>query len=110
MATLPGKWRKMNSKNTPATVISELLSATTPTAYGARGYYSQPTLTPQQYLYFTEPDTQRILDNLDGLRDLVFPPSLHVEDDAQLRLEYRAGCRGTGLQRPQVLPQRIQQR
>lgn len=87
MATLPGKWRKMNSKNTPATVISELLSATTPTAYGARGYYSQPTLTPQQYLYFTEPDTQRILDNLDGLRDLVFPPSLHVEDDAQLRLD-----------------------
>ncbi|HCN46979.1 MAG TPA: hypothetical protein DIT18_16095 [Pseudomonas sp.] len=77
----------MTSKNTPATVISELLSATAPTAYGARSYYSQPTLSPQQYLYFTEPDTQRILDNLDGLRDLVFPPSLHVEDDAQLRLD-----------------------
>ena len=75
----------MTSKNTPATVVSELLSATASTSYGARGYYSQPTLTPQQYLYFTEPDTQRILDNLDGLRDLVFPPSLHVEDDAQLR-------------------------
>lgn len=77
----------MTSKNTPATVISELLSATAPTAYGSRSYYSQPTLSPQQYLYFTEPDTQRILDNLDGLRDLVFPPSLHVEDDAQLRLD-----------------------
>ncbi len=77
----------MTSKNTPANVISELLSATAPTAYGARSYYSQPTLSPQQYLYFTEPDTQRILDNLDGLRDLVFPPSLHVEDDAQLRLD-----------------------
>ena len=77
----------MTSKNTPATVISELLSATAPTSYGARSYYSQPTLSPQQYLYFTEPDTQRILDNLDGLRDLVFPPSLHVEDDAQLRLD-----------------------
>ncbi|OLS61375.1 hypothetical protein [Pseudomonas putida] len=77
----------MTSKNTPADVISELLSATTPTSYGARSYYSQPTLSPQQYLYFTEPDTQRILDNLDGLRDLVFPPSQHVEDDAQLRLD-----------------------
>jgi len=77
----------MTSKNTPANVISELLSATAPTSYGARSYYSQPTLSPQQYLYFTEPDTQRILDNLDGLRDLVFPPSLHVEDDAQLRLD-----------------------
>ncbi|MDU9394617.1 hypothetical protein ACIP1T_06105 [Pseudomonas japonica] len=77
----------MTSKNTPATVISELLSATAPTSYGTRSYYSQPTLSPQQYLYFTEPDTQRILDNLDGLRDLVFPPSLHVEDDAQLRLD-----------------------
>lgn len=77
----------MTSKNTPANVISELLSATAPTANGARSYYSQPTLSPQQYLYFTEPDTQRILDNLDGLRDLVFPPSLHVEDDAQLRLD-----------------------
>ncbi|MEE1925616.1 hypothetical protein V0R50_05310 [Pseudomonas sp. 148P] len=77
----------MTSKNTPATVISELLSATAPTSYGSRSYYSQPTLSPQQYLYFTEPDTQRILDNLDGLRDLVFPPSLHVEDDAQLRLD-----------------------
>ncbi len=77
----------MTSKNTPATVISELLSATAPTSYGARNYYTQPTLSPQQYLYFTEPDTQRILDNLDGLRDLVFPPSLHVEDDAQLRLD-----------------------
>ncbi|MDG9886383.1 hypothetical protein CSV86_002530 [Pseudomonas putida CSV86] len=77
----------MTSKNTPANVISELLSATAPSANGARSYYSQPTLSPQQYLYFTEPDTQRILDNLDGLRDLVFPPSLHVEDDAQLRLD-----------------------
>lgn len=77
----------MTSKNTPANVISELLAATAPTHYGTRAYYTQPTLSPQQYLYFTEPDTQRILDNLDGLRDLVFPPSLHVEDDAQLRLD-----------------------
>ncbi|WP_095154948.1 hypothetical protein [Pseudomonas sp. Irchel 3E13] len=77
----------MTSKNTPANVISELLAATAPSNYGARSYYNQPTLTPQQYLYFTEPDTQRILDNLDGLRDLVFPPSLHVEDDSQLRLD-----------------------
>lgn len=77
----------MTSKNTPATVISELLEATASTRYGNREYYSQPSLTPQQYLYFTEPDTQRILDNLDGLRDLVFPPSQHVEDDAQLRLD-----------------------
>lgn len=42
---------------------------------------------PAQYLYFTEQDIQRILDNLDGLRDLVFPQNLHVEDEDQLRLE-----------------------
>lgn len=41
----------------------------------------------QQYLYYTEPDIQRILDNLDGLRDLVFPQNLHAEDENQLRLE-----------------------
>ncbi|MCP6133429.1 hypothetical protein NL393_30075, partial [Klebsiella pneumoniae] len=40
-----------------------------------------------QYLYFTEQDIQRILDNLDGLRDMVFPQNLHIEDESQLRLE-----------------------
>lgn len=43
----------------------------------------------QPFLYFTEQDTQRILDNLDGLRDLVFPRNQHIEDDDQLRLEQR---------------------
>ncbi|WP_145187706.1 hypothetical protein [Pseudomonas sp. URMO17WK12:I11] len=42
---------------------------------------------PQQYLYFTEQDIQSILDNLDGLRDLVFPSTLHAEDEDALRLE-----------------------
>ena len=30
---------------------------------------------------------QRILDNLDGLRDLVFPGNQHIEDGNPLRLE-----------------------
>jgi hypothetical protein len=38
-----------------------------------------------QYLYFTETDTDRILDNLDGLRDIVFPPSIHIDDQDELR-------------------------
>ncbi|WP_313644501.1 hypothetical protein [Pseudomonas sp.] len=42
---------------------------------------------PQQYLYFTEQDIHSILDNLDGLRDLVFPSTLHAEDEDALRLE-----------------------
>ena len=77
----------MTSKTTSANAVSELTSSTP--AYSAPGssYYSPRALNPQQYLYFTETDIQRILDNLDGLRDLVFPPSVHVEDDTQLRLD-----------------------
>jgi hypothetical protein len=78
----------MTSKNTSATAVSELMSSSTAlTAPAPREYYSPRAATPQQYLYYTETDIQRILDNLDGLRDLVFPPSVHVEDDTQLRLD-----------------------
>ncbi|MGE8359650.1 MAG: hypothetical protein ACN6P4_06630, partial [Pseudomonas sp.] len=38
----------------------------------------------EQYLYFTERDIDRILDNLDGLRSLVFPLA-SPDDDAELR-------------------------
>ena len=34
----------------------------------------------EQYMYFTESDIDRILDNLDGLRSLVFPPANHDDD------------------------------
>tara|TARA_A100001518_G_C1211480_1_gene54021 strand:- start:353 stop:598 length:246 start_codon:yes stop_codon:yes gene_type:complete len=31
------------------------------------------SVSGEQYLYFTERDIKRILDNLDGLRNMVFP-------------------------------------
>ncbi|MCT7009281.1 hypothetical protein, partial [Salmonella enterica] len=39
------------------------------------------------YLYFTETNTDRILDNLDGLRDMVFPRLPHQEVDGEPRSE-----------------------
>ena len=39
-----------------------------------------PAMAAQSYLYFTETDTDRILDNLDGLREMVFPQSTSFED------------------------------
>jgi len=44
-------------------------------------------LATQQYLYFTETNTDRILDNLDGLRDMVFPRLPHQEVDGEPRSE-----------------------
>lgn len=41
----------------------------------------------EQYMYFTESDIDRILDNLDGLRSLVFPPVNH-DDDAERRVQH----------------------
>ena len=53
-----------------------------------------PTLVPsalekpgEQYMYFTESDIDRILDNLDGLRSLVFPPANH-DDDGERRVQH----------------------
>ncbi|MXR29259.1 hypothetical protein [Pseudomonas sp. PICF6] len=43
------------------------------------------SLSTQQYLYFTETNTDRILDNLDGLRDSVFPRPPHLVDDESER-------------------------
>lgn len=47
---------------------------------------TRPSAT-QQYLYFTETNTDRILDNLDGLRDMVFPRPPHLEGDTDPRNE-----------------------
>ncbi|MBC7209351.1 MAG: hypothetical protein H5U33_02455, partial [Pseudomonas sp.] len=78
----------MTSTNTSANAVPEpTLSPTSLTAGSARDLPAARSMPAQQYLYFTEQDIQRILDNLDGLRDLVFPPNLHVEDEDQLRLE-----------------------
>ena len=41
----------------------------------------------EKYMYFTESDIDRILDNLDGLRSLVFPPVNH-DDDAERRVQH----------------------
>ena len=41
----------------------------------------------EQYMYFTESDIDRILDNLDGLRSLVFPPANH-DDDGERRVQH----------------------
>ena len=44
-------------------------------------------LATQQYLYFTETNTDRILDNLDGLRDMVCPRLPQQEGDGDPRNE-----------------------
>ncbi|MCO7521890.1 MULTISPECIES: hypothetical protein [unclassified Pseudomonas] len=78
----------MTSTNTSANAVPESsLSPTSLTAGTTRDLPAARSLPAQQYLYFTEQDIQRILDNLDGLRELVFPQNLHVEDEEQLRLE-----------------------
>lgn len=41
----------------------------------------------EQYMYFTEGDIERILDNLDGLRNLVFPPVIQ-DDDSEKRIQH----------------------
>ncbi|MEA5671925.1 hypothetical protein VA602_11305, partial [Pseudomonas sp. MH2] len=74
----------MTSNNTSANAVPEPSTSSTSLTLGG----GQATRNvPAQYLYFTESDIQRILDNLDGLRDLVFPQGLHAEDESQLRLD-----------------------
>ena len=74
----------MTNKNDSAGAISGPLSAAVAAkADGVPGTSYRPKPIPaQQYMYFTETDTDRILDNLDGLRDTVFPPSpsVHIEE------------------------------
>ncbi|WP_313364777.1 hypothetical protein [Pseudomonas sp.] len=43
--------------------------------------------TGEQYLYFTERDIERILDNLDGLRNLVFPLGEPLEEGESSRIQ-----------------------
>ena len=72
----------MTSKNNPATAISDLTlspAANSPTP--SKPLSPSRPLATQQYLYFTETNTDRILDNLDGLRDMVFPRPPHLEGD-----------------------------
>ncbi|MDB6048571.1 MAG: hypothetical protein JWR17_1317 [Pseudomonas sp.] len=74
----------MTHKNDPASAVPEILF-TAPGAPVIRSAYSQQPMPAHQYLYFTETDTDRILDNLDGLRDIVFPPSIHIDYQEELR-------------------------
>jgi len=71
----------MTNKTEAAGAVSELLQnvLNEHSVVPEGAYRPQPTAA-QSYLYFTETDTDRILDNLDGLRDMVFPPSIHFEE------------------------------
>lgn len=72
----------MTSKNNTATAVSDLNpspAANSPSS--PKPLVPSRPLSTQQYLYFTETNTDRILDNLDGLRDMVFPRPPHLEGD-----------------------------
>lgn len=77
----------MTSKKT-ATAVSDLTLS--PAANGpeaSKPSSSSRPLSTQQYLYFTETNTDRILDNLDGLRDAVFPRPPHLVEDESDRTQ-----------------------
>ncbi|MDK1394114.1 hypothetical protein QN071_01025, partial [Pseudomonas protegens] len=72
----------MTSKNKPANAVSEMtLTSPTTSPSDPKPLSSSRPLSTQQYLYFTETNTDRILDNLDGLRDTVFPRPPHLEGE-----------------------------
>jgi hypothetical protein len=74
-------WRAMTNKTEAAGAVSELLQTVlNEHSVVPQGDYRPQPVPAQSYLYFTETDTDRILDNLDGLRDMVFPPSIHFEE------------------------------
>ena len=74
----------MTSKNNPAAAISDLtLSPAANSPAPSKPLTPSRPLATQQYLYFTETNTDRILDNLDGLRDMVFPRPPHLEGDSE---------------------------
>lgn len=76
----------MTSKNNSADAVSELtLASPIPSPSISKPLTSSRPLATQQYLYFTETNTDRILDNLDGLRDSVFPRPPHLEGDNEIR-------------------------
>lgn len=71
----------MTNKTEAAGAVSELLQTVlNEHSVEPGGDYRPQPVPAQSYLYFTETDTDRILDNLDGLRDMVFPPSIHFEE------------------------------
>ena len=78
----------MTSNNNATPLVSEVsLKTINEPLRSSKSYSSQQPLATQQYLYFTETNTDRILENLDGLRDLVFPQPELVEDDSASRVE-----------------------
>ena len=88
----------MKTKKDAATATPPALEATlaaladnllAPTETDALPAFLPPVLdrNGEQYMYFTESDIDRILDNLDGLRSLVFPPVNH-DDDAERRVQH----------------------
>src|SRR5450830_2061955 len=78
----------MTSKNNSATEILDVLpTAPAEKSSGSKSLSSARPLATQQYLYFTETNTDRILDNLDGLRDMVFPRPPQQEGEGEPRSE-----------------------
>lgn len=78
----------MTSNNNATPLVSDVsLKTITEPQRSSNSYSSQQPLATQQYLYFTETNTDRILDNLDGLRDIVFPQPELIEGDNEYRAE-----------------------
>lgn len=85
----------MTSKNNSATVVSDvLLPAPAEKPSGSKSLSNTRPLATQQYLYFTETNTDRILDHLDDLRDMVFPrpPYLEAEGEPRNDQEFPSVC------------------
>src|SRR3990167_6983610 len=76
---------KKDAVTTPATEATLADLADTLLAPLERPSPLQPPMrldsSGEQYMYFTERDIDRILDNLDGLRSLVFPPAPQDDDN-----------------------------
>jgi len=65
----------MTNKTEAAGAVSELLqNVISEHSVVPQGHYRPQAAPAQSYLYFTETDTDRILDNLDGLRIWCFHP------------------------------------
>lgn len=76
----------MTLRKDAADAVSELLdTALTDHPLPLTGQPAVRKVPGPTWHYFTETDTDRILDNLDGLRDLVFPPSPHFEEEQSRR-------------------------
>jgi hypothetical protein len=85
---------KTKKDATPTPALEATLAALADNLLAPADIEVLPALMPpvierngEKYMYFTESDIDRILDNLDGLRSLVFPPANH-DDDGERRVQH----------------------